>query len=128
MKRSKRFTLGRIALAFAICAILAPIAQAKPTAVKQQPPPVDISAIELGPGEIPYLSHGTLKIGPGEIPYVDDGTSAETVPPAPTATAGDDYDLAFGLVSTAVLAVLLAAGLGIVAIRHTRKAAKLSPA
>ena len=127
MKRTKRFTLRRILLGLAIVAILAPVAQAKPTAVKQQPP-VEISTIELGPGEIPYLSHGKLKVGPGEIPYIDDGTTTHTVRHAPTATSGDDSDVAFGLVSSAVIAVLLAGGLAIVAIRQTRKAAKLSPA
>ena len=70
MKRTKRFTLRRILLGLAIVAILAPVAQAKPTAVKQQPPPVAISTIELGAGEIPYLSRGKLKIGSGEIPYI----------------------------------------------------------
>jgi hypothetical protein len=127
MKRSKRFTLRRIALGLAILGIVVPAAQAKPTAVKQQPPPVKISTVKLGPGEIPYLSHGTLRVGPGEIPYVDDGTSSSVVTNTPAATIDDDSDVAYGIVSGAFIALLLAFGLAFVAVRQTRKT-RLSPA
>jgi hypothetical protein len=46
MKRTKRFTLRRIALGLAVLTVMAPVAQAKPT--------------PSNPSEIPYLSHGTL--------------------------------------------------------------------
>jgi hypothetical protein len=127
MKRAKRFTLRSIAIGLAIVAVLAPVAHAKPTPVKQQQPPIEISSINLGPGEIPYLSHGTLTLGPGEIPYVDDGTTAAPARHAPTATVDDDSDIAFGIVSSAVIAVLLALGLALMAIRQSRKT-RLSPA
>jgi hypothetical protein len=127
MKRTKRFTLRRIALALAVAAMLAPAAQAKPTAVDQQPPPVDVSTIQLGPGEIPYLSEGKLRVGPGEIPYFDDGASSSVVTHEPAATFNDDSDVAYGIVSGAVIALLLAFGLAAVAVRQTRKT-RLSPA
>jgi hypothetical protein len=127
MKRSKRFTLRRIVLGFAAVAILAPAAQAKPTAVKQQPPPVEVTAVELGPGEIPYLSHGTLRVGPGEVPYLDDGTTTGIVTHEPAAAFNDDSDVAYGIVSGAAIALLLAFGLAFVAVRQTRKT-RLSPA
>ena len=127
MKRSKRFTLRRIALGLAIVGIVAPAAQAKPTAVKQQPAPVEISTVTLGPGEIPYLSHGMLRVGPGEIPYVDDGASTSVVANKPAGTVNDDSDVAYGIVSGAFIALLLAFGLALVAVRQTRKT-RLSPA
>ena len=127
MKRSKRFTLRRIALGTAIVAILAPAAQAKPTPVKQQQPPVEISSINLGPGEIPYLSQGTLTLGPGEVPYLDDGTVTKSVEQGPASTIEGGSDAAYGIVSGAVIVLLLAFGLALVAIRQSRKA-RLSPA
>ena len=49
MRRKKRYTLVRIALGMAVVAAILPVsAQAKPTPARY----------ELGPGEIPYLSHG----------------------------------------------------------------------
>jgi hypothetical protein len=127
MKRTKRFTIRRIALGIAIVAVLAPAAQAKPTPVKQQQPPVEVSSINLGPGEIPYLSQGTLTLGPGEVPYLDDGTSTPQAEQLPAATSEGGSDIAFGVVSSAVIVLLLALGLALVAIRHSRKT-RLSPA
>lgn len=127
MKRSKRFTLRRVALGLAIVGIVAPAAQAKPTAVKHQPPPVEISTVKLGPGEIPSLSHRTLRVGPGEIPYVDDGSSSPVVTNKPAATIDNGSDVAYGIVSGAGIALVLAFGLALVAVRQTRKT-RLSPA
>jgi hypothetical protein len=62
MKRTKRFNLRRIALGLAIAALIPATAQAKP--VSNQP--------QIGPGEIPYLSHG---VG------VDEGQFAVTASP-----------------------------------------------
>jgi hypothetical protein len=45
MKRTKRFTLRRVALGLAVLTVMAPVAQAKPLPNNT---------------EIPYLSHGTL--------------------------------------------------------------------
>jgi ABC-type dipeptide/oligopeptide/nickel transport system permease subunit len=120
-------TLHGIALAVAIAAILAPAAQAKPTAVKQQQPPVEVSVVELGPGEIPYVNHAKLRMGTGEVPYLDDGASPSTVTHEPAATIDDGADVAYGIVSGAAIALLLAFGLAFVAVRQTRKT-RLSPA
>jgi hypothetical protein len=145
MKRSKRFTLRRIALGLAVVAVLAPVAQAKPTSAKQQQPTV----------EIPYLSHGILKAPVGsddrafsrassdgvaavEIPYLSHGTlqapaasddrafSKATSVGAPSVASGSGYDVSFGSVSVFGLALLLIAGAS-VAVRHSRRT-KLSPA
>jgi ABC-type dipeptide/oligopeptide/nickel transport system permease subunit len=120
-------TLHGIALAVGIAAILAPAAQAKPTAVKQQQPPVEVSVVELGPGEIPYVNHAKLRMGTGEVPYLDDGASPSTVTHEPAATIDDGTDVAYGIVSGAAIALLLALGLAFVAVRQTRKT-RLSPA
>ena len=146
MKRSKRFTLRRIALGLAVVAVLAPVAQAKPTSAKEQQPTV----------EIPYLSHGILKAPVGsddravsrasnegvaavEIPYLSHGTlqapagsddralSKATSVGAPSVASGSGgYDVSFGSVSVFGLALLLIAGAS-VAVRHNRRT-KLSPA
>jgi hypothetical protein len=52
MKRTKRFTIRRIALGLAVAAVIAPAAQAEPMGSyeRQSQPTV----------EIPYLSHGNL--------------------------------------------------------------------
>jgi hypothetical protein len=129
MKRSKRFTLRRIILGLAIVAIAAPVAQAKPIpATKPDKVVIDqSSSLRLGPGEVPYMDKTSVTLGPGEIPSVDDGTPAPTRQAEPVAAVDDGYDLRFGLVSSAVIVLLLAAGGSVIAIRHSRKA-KLSPA
>lgn len=126
MRRTKRFTVRRVILAFAVAAIIAPTAQAKPAPVIDVQS-AEISSIELGPGEIPYVSHAKLKLGPGEVPYVDDGTTSAPVEKATAATAGDDTDLGFGLVSAGIIGVLLAAGGAFMAVRQTRRT-RFSPA
>jgi hypothetical protein len=150
MKRTKRFTLRRVALGLAVAAVLVPTAQAKPTPGKQQPRP-----------EIPYLSHGVLtppvdfwnydqKTGeklyntsPGVAPdklaelY---GASSTTMSPddrplsrATSVTSGsvaasdDGYGVGTGTIGVAGLALLFAAGGAGLAIRHSRKT-RLSPA
>jgi hypothetical protein len=120
-------TLYGIALFVGIAAILAPAAQAKPTAAKQQQPPVEVSVVSLGPGEIPYVSHAKLRMGTGEVPYLDDGASPATITHEPAASIGDGADVAYGVVSGAAIALLLAFGLAFVAVRQTRKT-RLSPA
>jgi hypothetical protein len=128
MKRSKRFTLRRIILGLAVVAIAAPVAQAKPIpATKPDKVVIDQSSLRLGPGEIPYLDKTPVPLGPGEIPSVDDSTPASTRQAEPVAAVDDGYDVRFGLVSSAVIVLLLAAAGSVVAIRHSRKT-KLSPA
>jgi hypothetical protein len=148
MRRTKWFSIRRIALGLAIVAVLAPVAQAKPTPAKEQmwteipylshgtltPPDSrqtsEQTTVKLGPGEIPYLSHGTLTVGPGEIPSFDDGSvlpSAEQGMPVYVADGGGGYDVGFGVVSSAIILLLLALSGAAVAIRHSRKT-RLSPA
>jgi hypothetical protein len=128
MKRSKRFTLRRLILGLAVVAFAAPVAQAKPIpATKPDKVVIDQSTVRLGPGEIPYLDKTPVTLGPGEIPSVDNGTAGPTVQAEPAAAVDDGYDLRFGLVSSAVIVLLLAVGGSVIAIRHSRKA-RLSPA
>ena len=127
MKRTKRHTLRRIALGIAVAAVLAPAAQAKPSAVKQEQPPVEITAVKLGSGEIPYVSHRTLRVGPGEVPYLDDDSTTATVTHEPIATIDDGADVTYGIVSGAVIALLVTTGLAFFAVRQTRKT-RLAPA
>ena len=127
MKRTKRHTLRRIALGIAVAAVLAPAAQAKPSAVKQEQPPVEITAVKLGPGEIPYVSHWTLRLGPGEVPYLGDDSTTAPVTHEPIATIDGGADVAYGIVSGAVIALLLVSGLAFFAVRQTRKT-RLAPA
>jgi hypothetical protein len=129
MKRKKRFTLRRIVLGLAVVAIAAPVAQAKPTPA-DRPDKVVIdrtSSLELGPGEIPYVKRTSVTLGPGEIPSVDDGIATPPPTQSASAAADDGYDIGFGIVSSAVILLLLAVGVSVVAIRQSRKA-KLSPA
>jgi hypothetical protein len=149
MKRTKRFTLRRVALGLAVAATLVPAAQAKPTPATPQPRP-----------EIPYLSHGVLKppvdfwnydpktgeklqnTSPGIAPEDLDqlfGVSRASGPDdrpfskatsvgTDSAVAGDDgYDVGVGTIGVAGLILLFAAGGAGLAIRHTRKT-RLSPA
>jgi hypothetical protein len=149
MKRTKRFTLRRIALGLAAAAVLVPAAQAKPTPAQPQPRP-----------EIPYLSHGVLKppvdfwnydsktgeklqntspgIAPGELDQLfgvssasgpDDRpfSKATSVGASPVAATDDGYDVGVGTIGVAGLALLFAAGGAGLAIRHSRKT-RLSPA
>jgi len=127
MKRTKRHTIRRIALGIAVAAVLAPAAQAKPTAVNQQPPAVEIAVVKLAPGEIPYLSQRTLRVGPGEVPYVDDNPTTAPVTHVPTATIDGGADGAYGIVSGAAIALLVVVGLAFFAVRQTRRT-RLAPA
>ena len=127
MKRTKRFTVRRIALGVAIVAILAPAAQAKPTPAKKEQRSVEVTAVKLGPGEMPYVSRTTVKLGAGEIPYVDDGAVTPSTRQTQATTADNGSDVGFGLASGGVIVLALVGGLGLVAIRKSRNA-KLAPA
>jgi hypothetical protein len=152
MKRTKRFTIRRIALSLAVAAVVVPsAAQAKPTPAKQQPP---------ASVEIPYLSHGVLtppvdfwnydpKTGeklqntsPGVAPdelarlygvsegslSVDDRSfsKATSVGATPVSASDTGYDVGTGTIGAAGIALMLAVGAGLT-IRHSRKT-HVSPA
>jgi hypothetical protein len=143
MKRTKRFTLRRIALGLAAAAVLVPAAQAKPTPAQAQPKP-----------EIPYLSHGVVTppvdfwnydpktgeklqntspgIAPEELGQLfgvssasspDDRSfsKATSVGASPVAASDDGYDVGAEAIGFAGLALLFAAGGAGLAIRHNRK-------
>jgi hypothetical protein len=124
MKRRKTFTLRRIVLGLAVVAILAPVAEAKPTPVDTDTRFVEATEMmTLGPGEIPSYRKQTLMLGPGEIPsLVDDMTrpSSEQGKPAAVSDDGGGYDIGYGVVSSAVIVLLLAVGGAVVAIRRSR--------
>ena len=116
MKRTKRFTIRRIALSLAVAAVVAPSAQAKPTPAKQQQP----SRVE-----IPYLSHGVLTPPVG----VDDRSfsKATSVGGTPVSATDTGYDAGTGTIGAAGLALILAVGGAGLAIRHSR-GTRISPA
>jgi hypothetical protein len=78
MKRTKRFTLRRIALAFAVAAIVAPAAQAEPLGSYERQSP---SAVE-----IPYLSHGQL-VSPNDFWNYDSATGERIADTSPGLSA-----------------------------------------
>jgi hypothetical protein len=114
MKRSRRFTLRRIAFALAVAAVFPALVQAKPTPAKHN---------QESTVEIPYLSHG------GRIAPTPDDRSfskATNVDSTPALVdSGSDNDLA--AVGGFALVLVLVAGGGAFAIRHNRRT-KLSPA
>jgi hypothetical protein len=151
MKRKKRFSIGWVALGLAVVAMAPVTAEAKPL-------PTDGSRAqyELGPGEIPYLSHeqgmpvyetGTLSPDDRafsrvdsavETPYAshgvgvtpDDRGFARVEPETTTIVATDDgsrFDVDPYIVTGFGLALLLLAGGMGITIRQSRKTT-LSPA
>ncbi len=153
MKRTKRFTLRRIALALAVAAVVAPSgAQAKPTPAKQQPP----STVE-----IPYLSHGVLTppvdfwnydaktgekvqntspgVAPDELAQLFSGSEgsisvddrlfskATSVGATPVSASDNGYSVDSGTFGAGALALILAVGGAGLVIRHGRKT-RMSPA
>jgi hypothetical protein len=144
MKRSKRFTIRRVALGLAVAAIVAPAAQAEPIGSYER---------QVQSVEIPYLSHGvgvshmdfdqaspaSGKVS-GEIAYLSRGaTSDVAIAPddlvlarpsnagSPTVSgASDGWDVNPTTVSMFAIALALLAG-SLLAVRYTRRT-RLSPA
>ena len=131
MKRRTRFTIRRIVLGLAVVAILAPVAEAKPTPVEHDTTFVATTeTMTLGPGEIPSYRQQTVTLGPGEIPSLGNDTmwpSSEQGMPATRSDDGGGYDFGYGVVSSAVIVLLLALGGTVAAIRRSRDAT-LAPA
>jgi hypothetical protein len=109
MRRRKRFTILRIALGFALAAMVPAIAQAKP-----QPAWPDVE------------EHGSYQLGPGEIPYLDQTFHPQSVTPTPVASddGGASLDLnvytATGLSLALALALSLGMGLTVWYYRNTK--------
>jgi len=95
MRRRKRFTVLRIALGFAIAAMVPGIAQAKP-----QPAWPDV--------------HGSYQLGPGDVPYLDQTLHPRSPTPRPIVSDADgaSLDLNVYTVTGLGLAIVLALGLG----------------
>jgi hypothetical protein len=68
MKRTKRFTIRRVALGLAVAAIVAPAAQAEPNGSYERQSPS---------GEFPSLSHGNL-VSPNDFWNYDPATGETT--------------------------------------------------
>ena len=150
MKRIKRFTLRRVALALAVAAVIAPAAQAEPIGSYERQSQV----------EIPYLSHGNLvatdfwnydpatgeriaNTSPGvsadQLAALYSGTETAIAPDdltlsrpsnagSPSVTATDTgWDVGPTTVSAFALGLVLLAGASLLAIRHNRRT-RLSPA
>ncbi len=150
MKRIKRFTLRRVALALAVAAVIAPAAQAEPIGSYERQSQV----------EIPYLSHGKLvatdfwnydpatgeriaNTSPGlsadQLAGLYSGTETAIAPDdltlsrpsnagSPSVTATDTgWDVGPTTVSAFALGLVLLAGASLLAIRHNRRT-RLSPA
>jgi hypothetical protein len=147
MKRTKRFTLRRLALGLAVAAVFAPAAQAEPIGSyeRQSQQSVEIPYLSGGVGvshmdfdpaspaggkssdEIAYLSHGSVSAGQTVAP--DDmvlSRPSNSGSPTVTATSGG-FDVGPGTVSGFAVALVLLAGGMALAIRHGRKT-RLSPA
>jgi hypothetical protein len=69
MKRSKRFSIRRIALGLAVAAVIAPAAQAEPIGSYERESQSSV--------EIPYLSHGNVNVQPDFWNY--DPTTGEKI-------------------------------------------------
>jgi hypothetical protein len=78
MKRTKRLTLRRIALAFAVAAVVAPAAQADPIGSYERE--------AQSAGEIPYLSHGQL-VPPNDFWNYDPATGERIANTSPGISA-----------------------------------------
>jgi hypothetical protein len=143
MKRTKRFTLRRIALALAVAAILAPAAQAEPIgSYERQQTSVEIPYLSQGVGvshmDFDPASQATGKLS-DEIAYLSNGGSDVAIAPddmvlskpsnagQPTVTGSSDgWDVGPAAVSVFGVAFALLAG-SLLAIRHNRRT-RLSPA
>ena len=142
MKRTKRFTLRRVALGLAVAAVFAPAAQAEPSgSYERQSSNVEIpylsgvgvSHMDFDPAspasgkvsdEIAYLSHGSVSaIAPDDVALSRPSNSGS---PTVTATSGG-FEVGPGTVSGFGVALVLLAGGMALAIRHGRKT-RLSPA
>jgi hypothetical protein len=144
MKRTKRFTLRRVALGLAVAAIVAPAAQAEPMgSYERQTQSIEIPYLSHGVGvshmdfdrasqasgkvgdEIAYLSHGggsNVTIAPDDM-----GLSKPTNAGSPSVAAtSDGWDIGPTTVSMFAVALVLLAG-SLLAVRHTRRT-RLSPA
>jgi|SRR5215212_2476876 hypothetical protein len=143
MKRTKRFTIRRLALGFAVAAVIAPAAQAEPMgSYERQQSSVEIPYLSQGVGvshmdfdpaskatgtlsnEIPYLSNGggEVAIAPDDLVLSKPSNAGQ---PAVTGS-NEGWDVGPATVSMFAVAFALLAG-SLLAIHHSRRT-RLSPA
>ncbi len=132
MKRSKRFTIRRIALGLAVAALLAPSAQAKPTSSSHADFwNYDASGTKIAdtsPGIAPDRLAQLWSGSDGAIAPDDLALSRPTNAGSPVvAESGGSLDVSPAAVSGFGLVLVLLAGGSALAIRHNRKT-RLSPA
>jgi hypothetical protein len=143
MKRTKRFTLRRIALGLAVAAALAPAAQAEPIGSYERQSSAEIPYLSHGVGvshadfdsasplsgrrsdEIPYLSHGVTAAQPVAPDDMAVSRPSNAGSASVTASSGG-FDVGPGTVSGFAVALVLLLGGSAMAIRHRKT--RLSPA
>jgi hypothetical protein len=141
MKRTKRFTLRRVALGLAVAAVFAPAAQAEPTPshrtqVGRAAVHVDFWNYDAGGNKIADTSPG---VAPEQLAELWSGSNVAIAPDdlalsrpsnlgSPSvASIGSGFELGLGTVSGFGVALVLLIGGTTLAIRHGRKT-RLSPA
>ena len=153
MKRSKRFTIRRIALGLAVAAVVPATAQARPMEVSgndlrtihdaavsdalypgELPKVVvansnDATVASSGPDEIPYLSHGVgvTEKSLGLTVGPDDRSFSRQSSGQPVVATSDGSGFDYGTGSLGGLVLILAAAGSALVVHHSRKG-KLSPA
>ena len=141
MKRTKRFTIRRVALGLAVAAVLVPAAQAKPTPshktqVGRAAVHVDFWNYDASGNKIADTSPG---VSPDQLAVLWSGSNVAIAPDdlvlsrpsnlgSPSvANAGSGFELGLGTVSGFGVALVLLIGGMAFTIRHGRKT-RLSPA
>ncbi len=138
MKRTKRFTLRRVALGLAVAAVLVPTAQAEPIGSYERQSSVshvDFWNYDASGKKIADTSPG---VAPDQLAEIWSGSNMAIAPDdmvlsrpsnagSASVTAGSGgYDVSTGTVSGFALVLVLLAGGSALVIRHSRKT-KLSP-
>jgi len=124
MKRSKRFTLRRVALGLAVAAVVPATAQARPMEVSGN----DLRAIhDVAVSDALGHGVGVTEKSLGLIASPDDRSFSRQSSSQPVVATSDGSGLDYGTGSLGGLLLILAAAGSALAVHHSRKG-KLSPA
>jgi hypothetical protein len=145
MKRTKRFSVRRVALGLAVAAVIAPAAQAEPIGSyeRQSQSSIEIPYLSGGVGvshmDFDQASKASGKVS-DEIAYLSGGGSETSIAPddmglskpsnagSPSVTTSSDgWDVGPAAVSGFAAVFVLLAGGSLLAVRHSRRT-RLSPA